>query len=48
MLPGGSTGQSVIGRTDIDGNGIAGLEEQFDRTDEPSRRTTSGIGQAGD
>ncbi len=30
ILPGGSTGRSVIGRTDIDGQGIAGLELQFD------------------
>jgi cell division protein FtsI (penicillin-binding protein 3) len=29
MMPGGDTGQSVIGRTDIDGNGIAGLELQY-------------------
>src|SRR5690606_14627262 len=29
-LPGGDTGRSVIGRTDIDGNGTAGLELQFD------------------
>ena len=29
MLPGGSTGRSVIGRTDIDGIGIAGLEMQY-------------------
>ena len=28
-MPGGSTGQSVIGRTDIDGIGIAGLELQY-------------------
>ena len=30
ILPGGDTGRSVIGRTDIDGVGIAGLEAQFD------------------
>lgn len=30
ILPGGDTARSVIGRTDIDGNGIAGLELQFD------------------
>jgi cell division protein FtsI (penicillin-binding protein 3) len=29
MMPGGSTGRSVIGRTDIDGVGIAGLERQY-------------------
>ena len=29
IMPGGDTGQSVIGRTDIDGNGIAGLELQY-------------------
>ena len=29
VLPGGDTGRSVIGRTDIDGNGIAGIELQF-------------------
>ena len=28
-MPGGATGQSVIGRTDIDGRGIAGLELQY-------------------
>jgi cell division protein FtsI (penicillin-binding protein 3) len=30
ILPGGDTGRSVIGRTDIDGIGTAGLELQFD------------------
>jgi cell division protein FtsI (penicillin-binding protein 3) len=30
VLPGGDTGRSVIGLTDIDGVGIAGLEEQYD------------------
>lgn len=30
ILPGGDTGRSVIGLTDIDGVGIAGLELQFD------------------
>ena len=30
MLPGGDTGRSVIGRTDIDGIGTAGLELQYD------------------
>lgn len=30
ILPGGDTGRSVIGRTDIDGTGIAGLERQYD------------------
>ncbi len=30
VLPGGDTGRSVIGRTDIDGVGTAGLEEQYD------------------
>ena len=30
MLPGGETGRSVIGRTDIDGVGIAGLELEYD------------------
>jgi cell division protein FtsI (penicillin-binding protein 3) len=29
ILPGGNTGRSVIGRTDIDGIGIAGLEMQY-------------------
>ena len=29
-MPGGDTGRSVIGRTDIDGEGISGLELQFD------------------
>jgi cell division protein FtsI (penicillin-binding protein 3) len=29
MMPGGNTGRSVIGRTDIDGIGIAGLERQY-------------------
>lgn len=29
MMPGGETGQSIIGLTDIDGNGIAGLELQY-------------------
>ena len=38
MLPGGETGRSVIGRTDIDGNGIAGLELQYGAT--CSRRAT--------
>ncbi|MEO6652854.1 MAG: penicillin-binding protein 2 [Ilumatobacteraceae bacterium] len=30
ILPGGDTGRSVIGLTDIDGTGIAGLEAQYD------------------
>jgi cell division protein FtsI (penicillin-binding protein 3) len=30
ILPGGNTGRSVIGRTDIDGIGIAGLELQYE------------------
>jgi cell division protein FtsI (penicillin-binding protein 3) len=30
ILPGGDTARSVIGRTDIDGVGIAGLELQYD------------------
>ena len=30
ILPGGDTGRSVIGQTDIDGVGIGGLELQFD------------------
>ena len=30
VLPGGDTGRSVIGLTDIDGIGIAGLELQYD------------------
>jgi cell division protein FtsI (penicillin-binding protein 3) len=30
VLPGGTTGWSVIGRTNIDGEGIAGLEDQYD------------------
>jgi cell division protein FtsI (penicillin-binding protein 3) len=30
ILPGGDTGRSVIGRTDIDGVGIGGLELQYD------------------
>lgn len=30
ILPGGTVGLSVIGRTDIDGAGIAGLEKQYD------------------
>ena len=29
-LPGGATGQTVLGRTNIDGAGIAGLELQYD------------------
>ena len=29
-MPGGDTGRSVIGRTNIDGEGIAGLERQYD------------------
>ncbi|MEX0847024.1 MAG: penicillin-binding protein 2 [Ilumatobacteraceae bacterium] len=30
-MPAGSVGKSVIGRTDIDGTGIAGLELQYDK-----------------
>ncbi|MEM9038889.1 MAG: penicillin-binding protein 2 [Actinomycetota bacterium] len=30
QTPGGDTGRTVIGATDIDGNGIAGLEMQYD------------------
>jgi cell division protein FtsI (penicillin-binding protein 3) len=29
-MPGGEVGKGVIGMTDIDGNGIAGIEEQYD------------------
>ncbi len=29
-MPGGRTGRTVIGRTDIDGIGISGLEDQYD------------------
>jgi cell division protein FtsI (penicillin-binding protein 3) len=29
-MPGGEVGRSVIGLTDIDGNGIAGIEKQYD------------------
>ena len=31
-MPGGETGQTVLGRTNIDGTGIAGLELQYDDT----------------
>lgn len=31
-LPGGVTGRSVIGRTDIDGKGTAGVEKQYNST----------------
>ncbi len=31
-LPGGQTGQTVIGSTNIDGEGIAGLELQYEKT----------------
>jgi cell division protein FtsI (penicillin-binding protein 3) len=30
ILPGGDTARSVVGRTDIDGIGTAGIEEQYD------------------
>ncbi len=33
IMPGGETGRAVIGRTDIDGNGISGLELQFGCSD---------------
>ena len=29
-MPGGETGRSIIGKTNIDGEGIAGLELQYD------------------
>ncbi len=29
-MPGGDTGRSIIGRTNIDGVGISGLELQYD------------------
>jgi cell division protein FtsI (penicillin-binding protein 3) len=32
ILPGGDTGRSVIGQTDIDGRGIAGIEQQWNGT----------------
>ena len=41
ILPGGDTARSVIGRTDIDGNGTAGLERKYDdvlRGDIPASR----------
>lgn len=31
-MPGGEVGKSIIGRTDIDGKGTAGIEMQFDAT----------------
>lgn len=30
IMPSGAVGRSILGRTDIDGSGIAGLERQFD------------------
>ena len=58
-LPGGDTARSVIGRTDIDGVGTAGLEEQYDHvlTGKPGEftlevapggRTIAGSGQVVD
>ncbi|MGI9053378.1 MAG: peptidoglycan D,D-transpeptidase FtsI family protein [Ilumatobacteraceae bacterium] len=42
ILPGGNTGRSVVGRTDIDGNGTAGLELQYDHVlrGQPGETTT--------
>ena len=42
IMPGGQTGQSVIGDTDIDGNGIAGLELQFGSVEGPFSNVLSG------
>lgn len=52
-MPGGDTGRSVLGRTNIDGDGIAGLEKQYDdvmagtggsmtREVDPNQRTIAG------
>jgi len=52
-MPGGDTGRSVLGRTNIDGEGIAGLEKQYDdiltgtggsmtREVDPKQRTIAG------
>ncbi len=52
-MPGGDTGRSVLGRTNIDGEGIAGLEQQYDdvltgtggemtREVDPKQRTIAG------
>jgi cell division protein FtsI (penicillin-binding protein 3) len=52
-MPGGDTGRSVLGRTNIDGAGIAGLEQQYDdvlsgtggsmtREVDPKQRTIAG------
>jgi cell division protein FtsI (penicillin-binding protein 3) len=52
-MPGGDTGRSVLGRTNIDGVGIAGLEKQYDdmmtgtggsmtREVDPQQRTIAG------
>jgi cell division protein FtsI (penicillin-binding protein 3) len=52
-MPGGDTGRSVLGRTNIDGEGIAGLEKQYDdvmtgtsgamtREVDPQQRTIAG------
>ena len=30
VMPGGDTARSVLGRTDVDGTGISGLEDQYD------------------
>ena len=52
-MPGGDTGRSVLGRTNIDGEGIAGLEKQYEdvltgtsgsmtREVDPKQRTIAG------
>jgi len=52
-MPGGDTGRSVLGQTNIDGEGIAGLEKQYDdiltgtggsmsREVDPQQRTIAG------
>ena len=52
-MPGGDTGRSVLGRTNIDGEGIAGLEKQYEdvltgtggsmsREVDPQQRTIAG------
>jgi cell division protein FtsI (penicillin-binding protein 3) len=46
-MPGGLTGLSVIGQTDIDGNGVSGLELQFGDGDETAEADDLLMGRPG-
>jgi len=47
IMPGGSTGLSVVGLTDIDGNGVSGLELQYGDGDDTAEADDLLVGRSG-